>query len=126
SIGSNDLLQFLFAWDRGASRMADRYDALSPAVLMMIGDIVAHCETAKVDLGFCGEMARKPVEAMGLLAMGVRNLSMPPSCIGPVKAMIRTLDCGTISSYVQRLCRTQEGTLRPHLAAFARDHQIPL
>ena len=124
SIGSNDLLQFLFAWDRGASNMADRYDALSPAVLGIMADIVKHCTAAKVEVGFCGEMARKPLEALGLVAVGLRNLSVPPSCVGPAKEMIRSLDCKAAAEYVQGLCRTQEGSLRTHLEAFARDRGI--
>ena len=101
SVGTNDLLQFLFAADRGNSRLAGRYDSLSPALLRLATFCGrARSRPAGVDVGVCGEMAGRPVEALALLAIGVRTLSMSPGSIGPVKAMIRSLDLEEATGFV--------------------------
>lgn len=78
SVGSNDLLQFLFACDRGNPELADRYDLLSPAVLRFLHDVVEQCNRAGVEISLCGEMAGRPLEAMALIGIGFRRMSMPP------------------------------------------------
>ena len=80
SVGTNDLVQFLYAADRGNSRVAARYDSLSPALLRLLHFVVEKVRPAGVDLAVCGEMAGRPVEALALLAIGVRTLSMAPGC----------------------------------------------
>ena len=89
SIGSNDLMQFLFAVDRENKLVANRFDPLHPAMLRALSEIVRRADAAKVPVSICGEMAGRPLEALALLAMGVRHLSMQASSIGPVKAMLR-------------------------------------
>ena len=76
SIGSNDLMQFLFACDRGNPELIDRYDVLSPPVLCFLRELVERCRRAGVSLSICGEMASRPLEAMVLLGLGVRKLSV--------------------------------------------------
>lgn len=124
SIGSNDLLQFLFACDRGSQRMSDRYDTLSPEVLRIMQNIVAACNEVGVEVGFCGEMARKPLEAMALIGVGLRSFSMPPSAIGPVKAMLRNVSAKDITEYMDQLARSSEATVRRQLEDFARENGI--
>jgi len=126
SIGSNDLMQFLFACDRGSPRMVDRYDPLSPVVLNLLKNIADTCHKAGVNVGFCGEMARKPLEAMALIAIGLRSLSMPPSSIGPVKAMIRSINHKHVSDYITHLCATPSMSIRSHLMQYARDHGVSI
>ena len=92
SVGSNDLFQFLFACDRGNPALADRYDVLSPPALSFFHDMVERCRGAGVRLAVCGEMASRPLEAMALIGLGVHHLSLTPSEVGPVKAMLRSLD----------------------------------
>ena len=75
SIGSNDLMQFMFACDRGNPELVDRYDVLSPPVLSFLRELVERCRRAGVTLSICGEMASRPLEAMVLLGLGVRQLS---------------------------------------------------
>ncbi|MFM2130718.1 MAG: hypothetical protein RL477_2264, partial [Pseudomonadota bacterium] len=70
SVGSNDLIQFLFASDRGNPRLAGRYDALSPVVLRVMRDLVAAADKAGVPVSVCGEMAGRPLEAMALIGLG--------------------------------------------------------
>jgi len=126
SIGSNDLLQFFFASDRGNTRVGDRYDLLSPAVLSFLKHVVTQCEVHKVPVSLCGEMAGRPLEAMALVALGFRTLSIPPAAVGPVKAMILELDAGRLAGFVDERLKLPDRSLREQLAAFARDHKIPL
>jgi phosphotransferase system enzyme I (PtsP) len=92
SLGSNDLMQFLFASDRGNPRLGNRYDTLSPAMLNLIGMVVQAAAYRGVPVTVCGEMAGKPLEALALVALGVRSLSMPPASVGPIKQMVLSLD----------------------------------
>ena len=126
SIGSNDLLQFLFASDRNNPRIADRYDVLSPPVLALLGDIVRRCEEGQVALTLCGEMAGRPIEAMTLIGLGIRRMSMAPASIGPVKAMILSLDQERLARYLGQLENSAEHSLRPRLRNFAKDHGVDI
>jgi phosphotransferase system enzyme I (PtsP) len=124
SIGSNDLLQFIFACDRGSQRVSDRYDTLSPEVLRIMRDIITECNRAGVEAGFCGEMAGKPIEAMALIGAGLRSFSMPPSSIGAVKAMVRSLNVGELSRYMEVLYHSSESSIRGQLEKYAHDHNV--
>jgi phosphotransferase system enzyme I (PtsP) len=126
SVGSNDLAQFLFASDRGNPRLAGRYDSLSPAMLSVIAQLVAHCAEAGRPISVCGEMAGRPLEAMALLGLGLYRLSMAPSAIGPVKTMLRSLDIGQLQSYLAGRVAQGHGGLRRDLLAYARDHGVAL
>lgn len=126
SVGTNDLLQFLFAADRGNSRLAGRYDSLSPALLRLLHFVVEKTRPAGVDLAVCGEMAGRPVEALALLAVGVRTLSMSPGAIGPVKAMIRSLDLGDATGFMTSALSQPDRPLRETLRLFAADHAIEI
>jgi phosphotransferase system enzyme I (PtsP) len=124
SIGSNDLLQFVFAVDRTNPRVARRYDALSPAVLTLVRQIVRSAADANGEVSLCGEMAGRPLEAMALIGAGLRSLSMQPANIGPVKMMIRSLDVGEITDFVERQCGRSDHSLRTRLSAFAAERGI--
>ena len=126
SIGTNDLLQFLFACDRGNPRLADRYDPLSPPMLAMLREVVVQTCASAVPLSMCGEMAGNPIEAMVLIALGFRTLSMAGTAIGPVKTMIRSLDAAAVADYIGEISARPDHSLRPKLEAYARDHAIAL
>lgn len=126
SIGSNDLFQFLFACDRGSPRVSGRYDTLNPAVIRAIKSIVAAANEYKVDLGFCGDMATRPLDAMALIGCGVRSLSMPPAAIGPVKAMVRSLNVRDLALYLEYICTEPSHSLRLPLERFAKDHGVEI
>ncbi len=126
SIGTNDLLQFLFACDRGNPRLADRYDSLSPPMLAMLREVVVQTCASAVPLSMCGEMAGNPIEAMVLIALGFRTLSMAGTAIGPVKMMIRSLDAAAVADYIGEIGARPDHSLRPKLEAYARDHAIAL
>ena len=126
SIGTNDLLQFLYACDRGNPRLADRYDPLSAPMLAMLSEVITQACACAVPLSMCGEMAGNPIEAMVLIALGFRTLSMSGTAIGPVKTMIRSLDATAIASYLSEIAARPDHSLRPKLEAYARDHAIAL
>jgi phosphotransferase system enzyme I (PtsP) len=126
SVGTNDLLQFLYASDRGNPRLAERYDPLSPPMLTAFREIIAQTRAAGVPLSMCGDMAGNPVEAMVLIALGFRSLSMAATSIGPVKTMIRSLDAGAVAKYLDEIGHRPDHSLRPKLEAYARDHDITL
>ncbi len=124
SVGSNDLVQFMFACDRGNARMAGRYDPLSPAMLSFLRHLVRKTEMHAVELSLCGEMAGNPLDAMALLGLGFRSISMPPSRIGPVKVMVRSLHLGDLSRLMDQLIDLPDHSVRPQLASFAQDHSV--
>lgn len=126
SIGSNDLLQFLFACDRGSPKVGGRYDPLNPIVMRAVQQIARVAAEYKVDLGFCGDMATRPLDAMALVACGIRALSMPPAAVGPVKSMIRSLDARAMRSYLDYICTEPMHSLRLPLERFARDHGVEI
>lgn len=124
SIGSNDLMQFLFACDRGAPHMAGTYDTLSPVMLRVVREVVRSAHFAGVEVGFCGEMARKPLDALALLGVGLRSLSASASAMGPLKAMIRSVNLVELEGYMNYLLDSDEPSLRHWLMAYASDHGI--
>ena len=124
SIGSNDLVQFLYAADRGNPRIEGRYDPLSPPILTLLSDIAAQCGAADVPLTVCGEMAGDPIAAMALIGLGFRRLSMAPGNIDAVRAMILDVDSGQVAHYLDTLLGSTAPSLRTRLGAFARDHGV--
>ena len=124
SVGSNDLTQYVFAADRGNPRTATRYDPLSPPMMCLLRRLVEACNEAEVSLSLCGEMAGRPLDAMALIGMGFRTLSMAPPSVGPVKTMLRSLDVAALRQYMQGLFQRPDHSLRPKLKAFAKDHGV--
>ncbi len=124
SIGTNDLIQFLFACDRGNPRLADRYDPLSAPMLALFRHVIAETDAAGVPLSICGEMAGNPLDAMVLIALGFRTLSMAGSAIGPVKTMIRSLDAADAAIYLAEIGDRPDHSFRSKLESYARDRAI--
>ena len=124
SVGSNDLAQFFFASDRGNPRLADRYDPLSPAMLLALSEVARQCAAARRPLSVCGEIASKPIEAMALLGVGIGSLSMAPPAIGPVKLMVRSLELDPLRNYMSGLIHHSHASIRQELMAYARDHGV--
>jgi phosphotransferase system, enzyme I, PtsP len=126
SIGSNDLVQFMFASDRGNSRLAQRYDVLSPPVLKAIRTIVQKADAHEVPVNLCGEMAGRPIEAMALVGLGLRSISMAPAAVGPVKTMILSLDSSKLRAFMEPRLNRPDHSLRDELAAFAKANGVRL
>jgi phosphotransferase system, enzyme I, PtsP len=93
SVGSNDLMQFLYAADRGNVRVSERFDPLSAPVLRALKDIADHARKHGKPVALCGELASQPIGALALAILGYRSLSLSPSAVGPVKALLLDLDC---------------------------------
>jgi len=126
AIGSNDLCQFLLASDRGNPRIASRYDPLSPSVLSVFHQVAQQCNAAHKPLSLCGEMAGQTLEAMALLGVGIKRLSMVPSAAGPVRAMVRSVNLSELTPYVEQLLSAENHSLRGKLRDYAMDHNIVL
>jgi phosphotransferase system enzyme I (PtsP) len=128
SVGSNDLMQFLFAADRENRLVAERFDPLSPPGLRALKTIADAGRRADCPVTVCGEMGGRPIEAMALLGLGYRSLSMTPSSVGPVKAMALRLDAGDLAEHLASLLAEAQGaaSLRPALKAYAQKHDVPL
>ncbi|HLH12532.1 MAG TPA: phosphoenolpyruvate--protein phosphotransferase [Methylovirgula sp.] len=128
SVGTNDLVQYLFAADRDNKRVSSRFDPLSTPVLRALKIVVEKAAKAGTPLTLCGEMGSKPVEALALMAIGYRSLSMSPAAIGPVKAMILATDLGAAARYVNELVEGRDGahSLRDALIRYAGAHRIPV
>lgn len=124
SVGSNDLMQYMFAADRGNPRINTRYDPLSPPMLTMFRHLVGLCEEAGVPISICGEMAGRPLDAMALLGVGFRSLSMSPPAVGPVKTMLRSLNVSQLREYIETLYPVRDHSLREKLRSFAIDHGV--
>jgi phosphotransferase system enzyme I (PtsP) len=93
SVGSNDLMQFLYAADRGNTRVSDRFDPLSAPVLRALKDIADKALKHGKPVALCGELASQPIGALALAILGYRSLSLSPSAVGPVKALLIELNC---------------------------------
>jgi phosphotransferase system, enzyme I, PtsP len=93
SVGSNDLMQFLYAADRGNARVSQRFDPLSAPVLRALKDIADMGRKHGKPVALCGELASQPIGALALAIIGYRALSLSPSAVGPVKALLLELDC---------------------------------
>jgi phosphotransferase system enzyme I (PtsP) len=128
SVGSNDLLQFLFAADRGSPALSGRYDLLSPPVLDLLDDLLRKAAAAGVPVSLCGEAASRPLEAMTLVGLGLTSLSMPAPGLLPVKALLARLDIGAFRPVLAAIRRNAAGeaSLREPILAWARERGLPV
>jgi phosphotransferase system enzyme I (PtsI) len=101
SIGTNDLIQYTLAVDRGNERVASLYTGASPAVLYLVKQVVRAGRRAGIDVSLCGEVAGEAVYTMLLLGLGLRTLSLVPSQIPLIKRVIRSVDI----PYCEQLAR---------------------
>ena len=92
SLGTNDLLQYTLAVDRGNPGLARYQDALHPALLRLVGEAVERAARAGIELSVCGEMAGDPVAAIALLGLGIRRLSMASGSLPGVRRAIRSVE----------------------------------
>jgi phosphotransferase system, enzyme I, PtsP len=126
AIGTNDLTQFLFAADRSNPKLAERYDWLSPAILRFLRRIVRACGEAEVPLAVCGEMGGRTLEAMALIGIGIRRLSITPVAVGPIKAMIRSLNAAEAAALLDELLARPPADMRKALNEWAAAKDVAL
>lgn len=120
SVGTNDLMQYMFAADRGNPRVSDRYDPLSPPALRALEQIQRACAETGTPVSVCGEMAGRPLEAFALVALGFERLSMPPAGVGPVKQMVLSCDREAARRGVSALLKGSAGSVRNEIETLAR------
>jgi phosphotransferase system, enzyme I, PtsP len=128
SVGSNDLVQFLYAIDRGNPRVSNRFDAISPPILRALKDIADKAREHQKPATVCGEMASQPIGALALVAIGYRSLSLTPSAIGPVKAMLLDVDCRKAAAFLCPLIEKpiRGAPIREQLEKFAAQSGLQL
>ena len=128
SVGSNDLVQFLYAADRGNPRVSNRFDPLSAPVLRALKDIADKCREHGKPVTLCGELGSQPIGAMALAAIGYRSLSLTPSAMGPVKALLLELDCRKATAFLCPLIEKSTGAvpIRAQLQKFAADSGLQM
>ncbi len=128
SVGSNDLVQFFYAADRGNVRVADRFDAISAPVLRALKAIADKGHAHGKPVTLCGELASKPIGALALVAIGYRSLSLSPSAVGPVKAMLLELDAGKAAALLGPLIDSPAGSvpIRERLKTFAAEEGLQI
>jgi phosphotransferase system, enzyme I, PtsP len=122
SIGTNDLMQFFFAADRGTAKVADRYDILSGPSLGFLKYI--RDGAGDTPISICGEHAGRPLEAMAILGLGFRHLSMPAAGIGPVKRMLKSLNLGHLATEMTHMLHSGNSATRYALVDYANAHNV--
>ncbi len=108
SVGSNDLMQYLYAADRVNKRVAGRFDPLSPGFLRALKTIAEAGTRHRKPVALCGEIGGRPLEAMALIALGYRHLSMAATAIGPVKAMVLSLNADAATQGLNAMLATPD------------------
>ena len=128
SVGSNDLMQYLYAADRDNKRVAGRFDTLSVGFLRALKSIADVGGRKGIPVALCGEMGGRPLEAMTLLGLGFRNLSMSATSIGPVKAMTLSLPVGEVTKALDEMLvsQSEKASLREPLRALAERLSVRL
>lgn len=124
SLGTNDLMQFFFAADRNTPELAERYDMISTSALRFLSDISATCQRIGMPVSICGESTGRPVEALALIALGFRRLSMPAAGIGPVKRMVRSVHLESFTSDFRARLERSNGPFRKDLLALIAEHGV--
>ena len=124
SVGTNDLTQFLFAADRANPKLAERYDWLSPAIMRFLSRVAKNVVGHPVRLGVCGEMGGRRLEALALLGIGYRRLSITPAAVGPIKELVRKVDLQEITDQMNEWLVRPPSNLRAALQQWAADRDI--
>jgi phosphotransferase system enzyme I (PtsP) len=126
SVGTNDLLQFLFAADRGTPVIDGRYDLLAPAALDALEHLHAVVAAHNIPVSVCGEAASRPLEALALVALGYTSLSMPAAALLPIKAVLGQCDLPAFRRVLeqQRARADGQATLRQPLLLWAREQGV--
>ncbi len=108
SIGSNDLTQYLLAVDRNNAQVSDLYNALHPAVLRAIHQVVVEAHAVQRPVSVCGEMAGDPAAALLLLGMGVDSLSMSSASLLRVKWVLRSFNTEKMQSLLEETWKLED------------------
>ncbi len=119
SIGTNDLTQFLFAADRANPKLAERYDWLSPSILRFLRRVIRGVAPYNIDVTVCGEMGGRRLEALALMGLGLRRLSITPAAVGPIKELVSKVNLADIDAAMEGWLEHPPGDMRATLLAWA-------
>ncbi len=109
SIGTNDLIQYTLAIDRGNERLAPLYEPFQPAVLRTIHGVVDSAHKARIWVGVCGEMASEPLALLFLIGLGVDEISTTPFMVPQLKSVIRSVKFEDLRLLARALLKMQTG-----------------
>ena len=126
SIGTNDLTQFLFAADRSNPKLAERYDWLSISIMRFLRRVQANLVGHNVDVTVCGEMGGRRLEALALMGIGIRRLSITPASVGPIKELVRKVDLAEIGEAMTGWLSAPPPSLREALTGWAEARGIEI
>jgi phosphotransferase system enzyme I (PtsP) len=126
SVGTNDLMQFFFASDRGNPMVSARYDLLSLPSLRLLSHVREICDKHDVPVSICGELGGQPLEAMTLMGLGYRGFSLSSASVGPVKRMIRSVNMNRLDLAVSGALDAPEDDLRQQLMGIADGQGVKL
>ncbi len=119
SIGTNDLIQYLFAIDRGNERVAAYYQPFHPALIQALMRITAAAHEGGKSITVCGEMASDPQALPIFLALGITKLSIAPASADAIRTALRTLDTNDCKKLLGRIASLHTAEeVREHLVAF--------
>lgn len=126
SVGTNDLMQFFYAADRGNPQTGTRYDFLSLPSLRLLAHVQAQCAAHDVPVSICGELGARPLEAMALLGLGYQKFSLPSAGIGPVKRMVRSAHAGKLRAAIADILDSAPDDMRAAMRQIADAQNIKL
>jgi phosphotransferase system enzyme I (PtsP) len=126
SVGTNDLMQFFFAADRDNARLAGRYDILSRPAMRLLQRMRQRADEADLPITVCGEAAGRPLEALALIALGYRQLSMQAARIAPIKLIVRSVDASILAPRVQKALDAGDGSVRNAMLSIANDFGVKI
>jgi phosphotransferase system enzyme I (PtsP) len=126
SVGTNDLMQFFFAADRDNTRVSGRYDILSRPALRLLQRMRQRADEAKLPITVCGESAGRPLEALMLMALGYRRLSMQAARVAPIKRLARSIDLAKVAPRVQGAMDAGDAALRNELLSISNEFDLKI
>lgn len=126
SIGGNDLAQFFFASDRDSELTQVRYDPLERSYLAFLKEVLGKASAKEKPISYCGEQASDILMAAALIGLGVRRFSVAASSIGPFRRLIRSLDVGALSAWLEERLTQSEGSVRRDLSLFLRSNGVAI
>jgi phosphotransferase system enzyme I (PtsP) len=126
SVGTNDLMQFFFAADRDNARLTGRYDILSRPAMRLLQRMRQRADEAELPITVCGEAAGRPLEALALIALGYRKLSMQAARIAPIKLLVRSVDASRLAPTVQKALDSGDGSVRNAMLSIANDFGVKI
>ena len=126
SIGTNDLTQFLFAADRSNPKLAERYDWLSISIMRFLRRVQLSLVGHTIDITVCGEMGGRRLEALALMGIGIRRLSITPASIGPIKELVRKVSLPELEQAMTQWLSSPPPNLREALTGWAETRGIEI